>query len=405
MFNLSPDQIAVRDTLMSWITTTLATQTTQAQTPDPASALNDPPFITLGGYAGTGKTTLIALIRKELATIHPDLKIGFASYTGKATRVLRSKLTTEQALLPQDTVSTIHALMYSPIINDTEEIIGWKRKDGLDRQLIIIDEGSMVDGQIWRHLLSYNIPIIAVGDHGQLPPIKGSFNLMQEPQLRLEQIHRQAHMHPIISLSIQARENGLIRTATYSDTVGKYDLRDIDTQERVEELLNSYDSDTLILCGYNTTRVRLNNHIRSLKGIDSPEPIGGDRVICLRNNHTKKIYNGMLGTITSIERVDDDWYNATIELDDEPFPFTGLISRTQFGNTEALNFTDKRSRIQTGDLFDFGYAMTVHKAQGSQAKRVVLFEERFAKMTEDEWRKWLYTAITRAEEELYVFAR
>ena len=113
----------------------------------------------------------------------------------------------------------------------------------------------------------------------------------------------------------------------------------------------------------------------------------------------------MLGTITSIERVDDDWYNATIELDDEAFPFTGLISRTQFGSTEALNFTDKRSRIQTGDLFDFGYAMTVHKAQGSQAKRVVLFEERFAKMTEDEWRKWLYTAITRAEDCLLYTSR
>jgi len=56
-----------------------------------------------------------------------------------------------------------------------------------------------------------------------------------------------------------------------------------------------------------------------------------------------------------------------------------------------------------GDLFDFGYALTVHKAQGSQAKRVILFEERFPKMTDDEWKRWLYTAVTRAEEELYIF--
>jgi exodeoxyribonuclease-5 len=55
-------------------------------------------------------------------------------------------------------------------------------------------------------------------------------------------------------------------------------------------------------------------------------------------------------------------------------------------------------------LFDFGYTLTVHKAQGSQAKRVILFEERFGKMSDEDWRRWLYTAVTRAEEELYIFA-
>jgi len=56
-----------------------------------------------------------------------------------------------------------------------------------------------------------------------------------------------------------------------------------------------------------------------------------------------------------------------------------------------------------GDLFDFGYALTVHKAQGSQAKKVILFEERFSKMDDTDWKRWLYTAITRAEEELLIF--
>jgi exodeoxyribonuclease-5 len=55
-----------------------------------------------------------------------------------------------------------------------------------------------------------------------------------------------------------------------------------------------------------------------------------------------------------------------------------------------------------GDLFDYGYALTVHKAQGSQAKRVILFEERFSKMDSDGWKKWLYTAVTRAAEELII---
>jgi exodeoxyribonuclease-5 len=54
------------------------------------------------------------------------------------------------------------------------------------------------------------------------------------------------------------------------------------------------------------------------------------------------------------------------------------------------------------DLFDFGYALTVHKAQGSQAQKVVLFEERFSKMDDETWCRWLYTGVTRAGEELYI---
>ncbi|MBP7967094.1 AAA family ATPase [Candidatus Woesebacteria bacterium] len=361
-------------------------------------------FITLGGYAGTGKTTLIAHLRRELETIDPKLKVGFASYTGKATRVLKNKLDEQKVLSKQDTIGTIHSLIYSPMVNDKEEIIGWKPKEKIDRKLIVIDEGSMVDGTIWRHLLAYDIPIIVVGDHGQLPPIKGSFNLMSKPDLKLEEIHRQARQNPIIGLSIQAREHGSIRPATYSDTVLKMTNESGEMQSFMNELLQNYSSDTLILCGYNTTRKRLNSSIRQSMGFESPQPMSGDRVICLRNNHRKNIFNGMLGTIVSLEPKDGAYYNAEIEMDGEDAPYTGLISKEQFGSDTALNFTDKRAYIMAGDLFDFGYALTVHKAQGSQARRVILFEERFKQMSDDQWKQWLYTAVTRAEEELYIFA-
>lgn len=420
MITLSPDQQQSLNTILTWFSETQKALSTDpssspAKTTDttpPTDTTNPPtklhlehPYITLGGYAGTGKTTLIAVIRQELANLNRDLKVGFASYTGKAARVLKTKLTEQKVILPKDSVGTIHSLIYSPIVNEKEEIIGWKTKEKIDRTLLIIDEASMVDETIWRHLLSYNVPIIVVGDHGQLPPIKGNFNLMQEPQLRLEEIHRQASGNPIIGLSIQAREHGLIRSGMYSDTVKKYNLADSEAQESVEELLNTFNNDTLVLCGYNSTRIRLNNHIRSIKGFESPHPVGGDRVICLRNNHAKNIYNGMLGTLESIEKADDDWYTATIALDEQTEPYKGLISRAQFGSPTALNFTNRRSQIMKGDLFDFGYALTVHKAQGSQAKRVILFEERFKQMNEQEWKRWLYTAVTRAEEELYIFAR
>lgn len=388
MINLSADQQKALDQILDWYKCDRSKKQ----------------FITLGGYAGTGKTTLIAILRRELAKIDKKLEVGFASYTGKAARVLKTKLREGQTIYPQDSVGTIHSLIYSPIVNDKKMIIGWKTKDEIDPKLIIIDEGSMVDGEIWNHLLAYRVPIIVVGDHGQLPPIKGNFNLMQHPELKLEEIHRQAKLNPIISVSIQAREQGIIEPGRYSSTVRKYSGSDFDGQEAMAEKLQGYNEDTLVLCGYNTTRRKLNTHIRAELGFESPTPTGGDRVICLRNNHKKSIYNGMLGTIISIDKKDKDWYEAEILMDGEEIPYQGLISATQFGSETPLNFTEKRSQYMQGDLFDFGYALTVHKAQGSQAKRVILFEERFKQMTEDDWKRWLYTAVTRAEEELFIFA-
>ncbi|HEX8923146.1 MAG TPA: AAA family ATPase [Patescibacteria group bacterium] len=360
-------------------------------------------FITLGGYAGTGKTTLIAQLRAEIKKSKPNTKVAFASFTGKATRVMKNKLEESKTVEKNDSISTIHSLIYSPIVDNKEVIIGWKRKDELEGAgLIIIDEASMVDEIIWQDLLNYNVPIIAVGDHGQLPPIRGKFNLMENPEIKLEEIHRQARDNPIIDVSVMARENGSIPIQRYGAGVRKLSRQESTTGEEVEEILRNYDKEMLILCGYNNTRTKLNQYIRKSKEIESAEPEPGDRVICLRNNHKKGIYNGMLGTIYWIDKKNDDWYEAQIEMDGEKEMYEGLISRSQFGNKETMNFTEKRWMINKGDLFDFGYALTVHKAQGSQAQKVLLFEERFSQMSDDEWRRWLYTGVTRAEEELTI---
>jgi exodeoxyribonuclease-5 len=110
----------------------------------------------------------------------------------------------------------------------------------------------------------------------------------------------------------------------------------------------------------------------------------------------------MLGTIKSIEDNDDDTKFAHIEFDDEDATYKGYILSEQFNNKESLNFTNKRHRTLKSDLFDFGYALTVHKAQGSQASNVILFEERFAKMDDETWRRWLYTGVTRAQDKLVI---
>ncbi len=386
---LTPDQRAVLEHLYKW------------------HQFKSSPYITLGGYAGTGKTTLISLFRKILYKNDVDktLKVAFCSYTGKGSLVLKNKLEQLGAVYKGDTVGTIHSLIYSPIESSDHEIIGWSRKDEIKANLIIVDEASMVDAQIWYDLVSYKIPIIAVGDHGQLPPIEGNFNLMKEPILKLETIHRQMAENPIIKLSIMARETGEIPAGEYGKKVAKISQAEsLDAYEKTENLLNRFDSETLILCGYNQTRVKLNNTIRNLLGFEEPEPGAKDRVICLRNNHDKQVFNGMLGTIDKIYPIDDEWYSSEITMEGGSL-YKGNIYKQQFNSLEPINFTKNRKVLGENDIFDFGYALTVHKAQGSEAKKVIVFEERFSKMDDENWKRWLYTAVTRAKEELYIIGQ
>ena len=363
-------------------------------------------YLTLGGYAGTGKTTLLGYFNEHIHLTNNRIKVAFCTFTGKASTVLSRKLKDVNAIKSDDYIGTIHKLIYVPETDDDGEIICWKKleKKNFKYDLIVVDEASMVSRDIWNDLLSYDKPILAVGDHGQLPPVGDTFNLMQNPMLRLEEIYRQEQDNPIIKLSEIARKYGEIPAREFSDTVKKYPRDYEDLQSEVGDLLSSYNDNTLVLVGYNSTRILLNKEIRGLLEFETPNPDIGDRVICLKNNSNERIYNGMIGQIQSIEEGDPldgiKIYNARIAFEDEVNEYIGPIAAEQFNQKELL-------KIQSHviNFFDFGYAITVHKAQGSQADRVILFEERFPRMDDDTWRRWLYTAVTRAVSELYIIAR
>jgi exodeoxyribonuclease-5 len=362
-------------------------------------------YLTLGGYAGTGKTTLIAYLRKALREHEADASVAFCAYTGKAARVLQERLREQRVMKRGDSVSTIHSLIYT-----TEDNPGgppkWIRKEKLERDLIIVDEASMVDKVIWEDLLSFDVPILAVGDHGQLPPIGSSFNLMGEPQIRLDRIFRQAEGSPIIDVATMARTSGSIPVGEFGPGVRKLDRTLPETGVMVQELLESWRPDLLILCGYNKTRVQLNTAIRGMRDAESAVPQSGDQVVCLRNNRTKHIFNGMIGRIVRVTQVlgeeGTEWYEAEIELEGEDYTYSGYILKQQFGAMETIKDVPLAPDGERGDLWDFGYALTVHKAQGSQSERVLVFEERFPRSDDEDWRRWLYTAVTRAVTELTV---
>lgn len=405
-FVLSPEQERVHDDLISWL-----------QHYEDSGYCN---YITVGGYAGTGKTHLATALRISLRDLDRTMCVGFCAFTGKASSVLKERLESMGGLYEDDYVGTIHGMIYRPIIAEDEKgrqkIVGWKKRSELPYGVIILDEASMVSSDLWRDLTSYDIPIIAVGDHGQLPPIGDRFSIVNRPDLVLNEIHRQALDSPIIRLSVEVRTRGEIPFGTFGKDVHKVRQSSPDFNDLFESL--DFSQPTIVtLCGMNWTRVQFNRQIRKKLGYYGEIPYEGERIICLKNNRHTKLMNGQLGTLGSISlRVTPHIYEAVINIDSMPEPYQTLIHSCCFGKKEYNGCYDevspkkvKQILDDTGypavDLFDFGYAISVHRSQGSEWNDVLLFEERSQYWDAEFYKRWLYTAVTRAKDRLFVIAK
>jgi exodeoxyribonuclease-5 len=330
----------------------------------------------LFGYAGTGKTTLAKKLAEDA-----DGQVAFAAFTGKAALVLRSKGCKD--------ARTIHSTIYKTRDSETEEPSFTLNEDAVAARagLIIIDECSMVDGDLGRDLLSFGKPVLVLGDPAQLPPIKGGgFFTDGEPDVMLTEVHRQAADNPIIWLSMQVREGGRLSHGTYGESqiIGRGDVD--------AGLVTKADQ---VLVGLNKTRRSYNKRLRELFGYADPFPEVGDKLVCLRNDKTKGLLNGGLWTVRTraANRGRKLKFTAVPEEDPNRKPIRLSILPEFFeGNEETLSMAQRRD----SDAFDYGYALTVHKAQGSQWNHVVLFDESGAF---PEYRaRWLYTGLTRAAE-------
>ena len=390
-FELTPEQKSVVDAVLDW------------------HHEAERPYITVGGYAGTGKTTVLGPLRSRLEESGDITRVAFCAFTGKAASVLRARLREQNATKRGDYCGTIHGLIYEADLDDAGDIMGWKRLGSIPYDLIVVDEASMVGERLWNDLSAFGIPIVAIGDHGQLPPLEGTLNLVESPDLRLETIHRQAEGNPIIHVSFLARTEGEIPYGVFGPGVEKAPRDDADTRERLEQEFATFNAETMILCGYNRTRVALNKHVREKLGFDGEGLLAGERIICLQNNWSARqhpIFNGMLGEVVSAEPVSEGgcvhWYDAVFQMDGESRLYVGQISAHQVDHLQRIQQVDGLLPIEIGDRFDRGYALTVHKAQGSQARKVILFEQKSRLWGGESYRRWLYTAVTRAREELLI---
>lgn len=343
--------------------------------------LNKEKYTVISGYAGTGKSTLISYLIEEL---NLEGEVTYATYTGKASLVLREKGIPSQ---------TLHKLIYNTFINEeTGEFIHRKKtKKEMDMyEIIVVDEVSMCPKNIWETLLSFNVHIIALGDPFQLPPIGEDNGILSSPHIFLDEVMRQALESDIIKVSMDIR-NGKKLTP--------FEGNDIKVVRRQDMVAGMYFWADQVLCGLNKTRRFINKTMREAEGRFGDMPEYGDKIICLRNYWDKKtsegapLINGMIGTVKgTFSKNNKQSLILNIEYDNSTIKIENIDKKIfETGSPTAYS----RGVVSPVQL-DYGSCITVWKSQGSQFNKVLFFAERVGPMSDLDYAKFLYTGLTRA---------
>lgn len=405
-FDLSASQLGAKTQMEAWYNN--------------GNVAEDKPIFRLFGYAGTGKTTIIRSLIGDIG-LELGSDVLFGAYTGKAAMVMR------KTGLP---ARTIHSLIYKPVppnkeeceklhaalkkesdpdeqkrirkdLNEASKVRFFLKEEGeseLDNaSLLVLDECSMVSEDMLRDLLTFNIPLLVLGDPGQLPPIDGEGALTGErPDVMLTEIHRQAVGNPIIDYATRAR-SGIYIPFMENGRSGHYPKSKLS-----DEKVIGFDQ---ILTGKNATRQMLNQNIRKLREFNSsPYPVVGEKLICLKNDLNVPgggLFNGMMCEVMGVGEMLESSIELTLKRETDPPDFPPIKVKALRAHFEA--YFDKQAldnvrwwdRADTNE-FDFGYSITVHKAQGSQWENVLVYDDKFLVWKRDERKRWLYTAITRA---------
>ena len=373
---------------------------------------NKEKYTVIAGYAGAGKSTLVRFIIEELKTYGvKETDVCFACFTGKAAQVLLKK--------GNKNVITLHKLLYKSI---PKESGGFVRipNPSIPYKIVVVDEVSMAPKTLMDLLFKHNVYVICLGDPFQLPPVdkKEDNHLLDAPHIFLDEIMRQAQESEIIQLSMAIRENRPIETFQ-----GK-EVQILNKEELNTGMLPWADQ---ILVATNATRVSINTQMRKLLNFGE-QPQDGDKIICLRNywdcfsDNEEPLVNGTIGILkdsfltkrylpsivkstdglSHIDLImgdfisDSGMYFHSLEMDKKMID-TGEFS-LDWKTVYQLNRNPKTRDIPPLE-FTYGYAITCHKAQGSEWDKVLVIEEKFP-FDKIEHARWLYTAVTRSSEKL-----
>lgn len=363
----------------------------------------------LFGYAGTGKTEMSKEIANFVASEMgknnvPVGSILFSAYTGKACSVMRTKGCRG--------ADTLHSFLYKPIIDPTSGVCTGFMLNGesplSQAAILIIDEASMVNDEMAQDILSFDCPVLVLGDPAQLKPVKGEgYFTNAEPDVMLTDIERQAKENPIIYLATRARMQKEIKPGRYGESIVLPQGTHIS-----DDMYLNHDQ---IICGLNTTRKTINRRMRRINGkVDKNPiyPVAGDKLMCLKNNKLQGLYNGTMWTASTpvMQKIMRPIYKGSPimrpgntdvlafkvrsldEMDPQGNPYVVQTQCSPHHFNETLAVPEYREIAGT-DQFDFGYGATGHKCQGSQYDAPMIFEE--SSVFRDQKWNHMYTTFTR----------
>ena len=352
--------------------------------------------LVLTGGPGTGKTTVIKGILSILKA--QGLKIRLAAPTGRAAKRL-SETTGQKAL-------TIHRLLEANNLAQDDNLqLGFSKDidDQLDADVIILDEVSMVDIVLMHHFLNA-VPdgcrIILVGDTDQLPAVgpgsvlKDIIRSQKIPAIRLDEIFRQAQTSMIIQNAhiinagrlpdLRKQYSDFVFYELNDDTSITQKILDLCTKDLPHEGFNVLKDVQVLspmhrfLCGVENLNLMLQEQLNPKKNQDELKYSSqtfrvGDKVMHIRNNYQKNVFNGDIGFIQDInnEKLTVDYFDHIV--------------------------TYEKNELNELTL---AYASSVHKSQGSEYKVVIipLSTSHYIMLQ----RNLLYTAITRAKQKVII---
>lgn len=371
--------------------------------------------VVITGKAGTGKSSIV------------DAMIAVLQGYSYAQTALSGRAAARMAEITHEEGYTIHRLLGFPKGDRDHGGFVFHEDNKLPRDIIILDEVSMVDGELFNRLvkaIKTGSKLIMLGDTGQLECI-GCMNIAADliaskeiVSIELSQIHRQAANSGIITESIKARKGIQLIEKDWIGTEVRGKLNDlvIDCfsdksntfykvmQHASSELEDGTDIMDLMVIApsyKNESGVdNLNAALQSLYNPDSPEKKEvfvqksskawilreGDKIINVQNDYYAKnkftagIFNGNIGVVKNID-IDTN----TIAVDFQDIPGIMILPKRNWKDLEL------------------GYAITCHKAQGSQCKKVIVGLDfgSFIQLS----REWVYTAMTRAIDKCYMVAQ
>jgi len=271
------------------------------------------------------------------------------------------------------------------------------RKVSLGRlKLIIIDEASMINDNIVEDVKNLGIKLCLVGDAAQLPPVKGKNSYMENPDVEIKTIHRQGADSPILKMA-NALIEGTGILENWENSVDCNVISYSDFEGFRDKLIKAKWQ---FLTAMNIDKDMINKRARVVLGHHSKFPERGDILLALGGHKDSGVVNG-----TQAEAV-TDFTESEIEHDSiRHWVIQGRVKIRETG--EVIRVTIRRDCFLSGKIYEYGkgesqweygYAMTVHKSQGSSWENVVYIYKPFPTAEN----KLNYTAATRASKKLIV---